>query len=220
MSGFITIQRKLLEWEWYKDKNAKSLFIHCLIKANWEDKNWKGITIKRGDFITSIDTLCSELNLSIREVRTAISNLQKTNEIIKKATNKYTLLTVVKYDIYQKLNTDETNQRQTKDKPKTTTNNNNNNNNIDTIESRKLKFAQTLVEFVNDFDRKTLVDFYNYWSENNLSNTKFRKELQKTWNTKLRLKKWNSNNFNKTNTNGKFTDLFEVIRSDGSGKYL
>lgn len=35
--------------------------------------------------------------------------------------------------------------------------------------------------------------FYDYWSESNPSNTKFRKELEKTWDNSLRLKKWSEN---------------------------
>jgi hypothetical protein len=36
-------------------------------------------------------------------------------------------------------------------------------------------------------------DFLNYWSETTKSKTKMRYELQKTWNTKLRLKTWEKN---------------------------
>jgi hypothetical protein len=43
-----------------------------------------------------------------------------------------------------------------------------------------------------------LNEFYAYWIEPNKSNTKMRFELQQTWSTELRLKKWasNDNNFN------------------------
>jgi hypothetical protein len=44
------------------------------------------------------------------------------------------------------------------------------------------------MEWVN----KKLCD---YWSEPNKSNTKFRYELEKTWDTERRLKTWNQNNF-------------------------
>jgi len=123
MSGYISLHRKLLDWEWYNDKNTKVLFIHCLLKANWEDKNWQGILIKRGSFITSIDSLSNELNLTNQNIRTSLSKLEKTNEIVKTSTNKNTLLTLAKYDEYQNIEVKVTNEQQTNNKQLTTTNN-------------------------------------------------------------------------------------------------
>jgi len=123
MSGYISLHRKLLDWEWYNDNNTKILFIHCLLKANWEDKNWQGNLIKRGSFITSIETLSNELNLTFQNIRTSLSKLEKTNEIVKNSTNKNTLLTIVKYDDYQNLENKVTNEQQTNNKQLTTTNN-------------------------------------------------------------------------------------------------
>lgn len=123
MIGYISLHRKLLDWEWYNDNNTKVLFIHCLLKANWEDKNWQGILIKRGSFITSIETLSNELNLTFQNIRTSLSKLEKTNEIVKISTNKNTLLTIVKYDEYQNIEVKVTNEQQTTNKQLTTTNN-------------------------------------------------------------------------------------------------
>jgi hypothetical protein len=65
MNGFIKLHRQLLDWEWYSDNNTFRVFIHCLLKANYKDKNWKGIQIKRGQFVTSTSKLSTELGLSI-----------------------------------------------------------------------------------------------------------------------------------------------------------
>ena len=46
--GWVKLHRQLLDWEWYTDINTKVVFLHCLIKANWEDKRWRGVVIKRG----------------------------------------------------------------------------------------------------------------------------------------------------------------------------
>jgi hypothetical protein len=64
------------------------------------------------------------------------------------------------------------------------------------IVSRKLKFSDSLKTFINVYPRETLNDFYNYWSEPNKSNTKFRQELEKTWDTKRRLENWTRNDKN------------------------
>jgi hypothetical protein len=210
MSGFITLHRKLLDWEWYSDINTKTLFIHCLLKANWEDKNWRGIDVKRGSFVTSYDSLSKETKLTIQQIRTSIFKLTKTQEINIQTTNKFTLLTIVKYEDYQSLETKPTNKQQTNNKQTnkqiTTTNNINNNNHLtnnnhkeNNIEERKLKFASTLEVFLPKYGREMLNEFYKYWTEPNNSNTKFRKELEKTWSAERRLETWskNQNNFKK-----------------------
>ena len=91
----------MLEWEWYTDINTTRLFIHMLLKANWKDGNFKGTTVSRGSFVSSIGKLAGETGLTEREIRTAISHLKKTGEVTSKTTNKYTVFTVVKYDLYQ-----------------------------------------------------------------------------------------------------------------------
>jgi len=106
MEGWIKLHRKMLQWEWYDDINTKCLFIHCLLKANIEDKKWRGITIKRGQLYTSVAKLSKELKLSSKQIRTAINKLEKTGEIIRqKSANKGakhgTMITVCKYEDYQ-----------------------------------------------------------------------------------------------------------------------
>lgn len=99
--NFIKIDRKMLEWEWYGDINTKVLFWHMLLKANWKEGKFQGITVPRGSFISSINKLHKETGLTEREVRTAISHLKTTGEATSKATNKFTVFTVLNYDLYQ-----------------------------------------------------------------------------------------------------------------------
>ena len=108
--NYIKLSRGLLEWEWYTDINTTRLFIHMLLKANWKDGNFKGTTVPRGSFVSSIGKLSGETGLTEREIRTAISHLKKTGEVTSKTTNKFTVFTVVKYDLYQ--TTDKQNDRQ------------------------------------------------------------------------------------------------------------
>lgn len=101
MEGWVKILRKFVNWEWYDDINTKTVFLHLLLTANYADKNWKGIEIKRGQKITSIKNLAKETNLSIQEVRTSLKRLKSTREITIETTNKYTLITIEKYNNYQ-----------------------------------------------------------------------------------------------------------------------
>lgn len=119
--GFITIYRRLLEWEWYGDINVKTLFLHCLLKANWKDKNWQGKVIPRGSFVTSTAQLAMETKLTVREIRTSLTKLFSTGELTKVATSKYTIINVVNYGLYQCSNDTERQgerqgERQTSDK--------------------------------------------------------------------------------------------------------
>lgn len=124
MEGWICLYKKLINWEWYQDGNTCRLFIHLLLLANYEDKTWQGQLIKRGQLITSSEHLAKDLNLSRQQVRTAISKLKSTNEITTKSTNKYTLITIEKYEDYQS-KTDKSNQQRNQqyDNQITTTNN-------------------------------------------------------------------------------------------------
>ena len=101
MSNYIKVSRKLLDWGWYRDEHTKSLFLHCLLKANWKDGEFRGIVIKRGQFVTSIPKLQVELELTSNEVRTAIKHLKSTGEITVRSYSKFSVFTVVKYNSYQ-----------------------------------------------------------------------------------------------------------------------
>lgn len=136
MASFITVDRKILKWEWYQDVKVFHLFLYFLLRANWEDGRWKGIEVKRGQLITGRLKLSKDTGLSEMEIRTCLKKLKTTNEITTKVTNKYTIVTVCKYDFYQnkydtgiQQNNQQSIQRTTNEQPTTnqqlTTNNNN-----------------------------------------------------------------------------------------------
>jgi len=72
-----------------------------LLKANWKEGRFRGTTVPRGSFISSVSKLAEETGLTNDETRTAISHLIETNDITKQSTNKYTVFTVVNYNLYQ-----------------------------------------------------------------------------------------------------------------------
>ena len=101
MGNFIKIDRKILQWEWYKNEHTKNVFFHCLLKAYWKDKKIEGKIIPRGSFVSSIGKIAEELDLTPMEVRTALKHLKLTNEVTSKGTNRNTVFTVTNYDLYQ-----------------------------------------------------------------------------------------------------------------------
>jgi len=146
MSGFILLHRKLLDWEWYNHIPTKTLFIHCLLRANHSDTKWRGIDIKRGQFITSISNLSKETGLSEKQIRNCLKNLEKTGELGKVSSAVNTCISVINYDSFQSEGKPRASKGQGKGKPRATDNNDNNENNenkfnIKNIKSKGLDFS-------------------------------------------------------------------------------
>lgn len=99
-AGFIKLWHNLRNWEWFDDPNMLALWIHLLLKANWKDKNWRGIEIKRGQCVIGRKQLCKETGISEQTIKTCLNRLKSTSEITIKVTNKFSILTIVKYDLY------------------------------------------------------------------------------------------------------------------------
>lgn len=127
--GYIKLFRKIQDWGWYDDPNTLTLWVHLLVDANWKDNaEWHGEPVGRGELITSVAKISADTGLTDRQVRTALSHLVSTGEIVMKATNKWTKITVCKYDTYQSASPDEcqaddeqaTSNRQAGDKQPTT----------------------------------------------------------------------------------------------------
>ena len=93
---------------------------------------------------------------------------------------------------------------------------------INNIDSRKLKFANTLKPFINNYSKELIREFYNYWTEPNKSNTKFKQELEPTWSLERRLETWakNETNFNNNHKKQKQNELTRItneIRKNENG---
>ena len=99
--GFIKLPRSIQDWDWYGSPSTVILWIHILLNANYEDREWRGEIIERGSFITSVSSLAHETGLSIGDVRRSLERLTKSKQIVKQGTNKWTKITVCNYDSYQ-----------------------------------------------------------------------------------------------------------------------
>ena len=129
MAGWIKLHRSMLDWEWYDDVNVCRLFTHCLLRANHKTKSWRGKTIERGQFWTSLDTLSAETKLSKKQIRVALTKLQSTGEVASQGHATGRMVTVVNYDSYQEEGTQGADQGQTKGTQGATNKNVNNDNN-------------------------------------------------------------------------------------------
>ncbi len=100
-SGWIKLHRKIKEWEWYKDSQVVHLFYHLIVSANDKDKKWKDFNIRRGEFVTSVRNISEETGIPVISVRRKLEILEKSGAILRKTTNKFTLITICKYGSYQ-----------------------------------------------------------------------------------------------------------------------
>ena len=101
LNGFIKLHRKMLDWGWYSDPATKDVFLHLLLTANFRPNTYMGYELLPGQTIIGRKKLATELGLSEKQVRTALDKLEKTGEISRRRTNKFTLVTVENWTIYQ-----------------------------------------------------------------------------------------------------------------------
>lgn len=198
MKGSIKLHRSIVNWEWYSEPNAMRVFIHCLLKAQSIDSDFKSITIKRGSFITGRNILAKELGLTPQQVRTVLNKLKDTSELNITSTTKGTLIEVINYNTYQVSDTPI--------KPITKTPRK-------TIEEREVEFRDSLVEYVDKYGKAMIRAFFEYWTEKKPKGKKMRFEMQKVFDINKRLVTWSSKDWNSSTKITKADDdLLEHIK--------
>lgn len=174
ITGWTKLYRSFVDWEWFTVPNMVHIFIYCLLKANHKNKRWRGVEIKRGSFITSYGNMANDTGLTVKKVRTALKNLEKTGEIIRESGNQNTLVTICKYDTYQSFNDEEgkrrANEGQSKGNQRATTNNdkniNNDKNTIPSFKDFKIYALEKSDKLSYNIDLKKLELKYESWVEN------------------------------------------------------
>lgn len=149
-NGFIKLFRSIEEWEWYKDQNTKDLFIHLLIKANWEETRYRGHTVPKGSVVTGIHSLAESLGISEQSVRTSLKHLKSTGEITIKSTNRFSIISIANWEKFQGFSEELTNQLT----GKLTNNQQTTNNQLTTYKEYK-----RIKEYKNMSNPKTNYDF-------------------------------------------------------------
>jgi biotin operon repressor len=103
--GYIKVWRKVEDSGLLQLPNTFALFMYILISASHKDRKMGtpngAIEVKRGQFISGRKELALRLKQSEQQVRTSLERLKKMGIITIKATNKYSVYTIVNYDIYQ-----------------------------------------------------------------------------------------------------------------------
>jgi hypothetical protein len=131
-NGYIKLHRSLLNWEWYHDPNTMRVFIHLLLWISHEETTYKGYPIRPGQYGFTIPKIASELQLTNQQTRTSLSKLKSTGEITVKTTNKYSIITIVNWELYQGRTNKNNSQNNSQNNNKTTDNISENNRQINT----------------------------------------------------------------------------------------
>lgn len=110
MIGWISVHRKFQDnWIWKSKEpfDKRSAWISILFKANYEDTkvmiNNMSIDVKKGSFITSESKLAKEWKWGRKKIRIFLESLENDNMIRKNGTTKYTTITVVNWELYQRI---------------------------------------------------------------------------------------------------------------------
>lgn len=106
--GYISLHRKIRDCVLWEDKDPfdrRSAWIDLLLLANHSDKkiifNGKAITIKEGQYLTSVRKLADNWHWSINRTQRYLGLLENENMIERKSDNHSTLITIVNYGFYQ-----------------------------------------------------------------------------------------------------------------------
>lgn len=100
MEGWIKLHRKFQNWEWYTTPNMAHLYVYLLLSANHKDSRFRGIKIARGTTHSSLTKIKAATGLSLRSIRTCLERLKTTGEVTVQTTNRYSIITLCNYDIY------------------------------------------------------------------------------------------------------------------------
>jgi len=99
--GYVKLHRKTIDSGLMQSHKTFTLFSYLLMMATHKDMGYDGIDLKRGQYVSGRNDLAIKLKLTQQEVRTALKKLEKMEIITIKSTNKYSVYTIVNYDIYQ-----------------------------------------------------------------------------------------------------------------------
>lgn len=166
-TSWIKLHRRITKWGWYTDSKMVHLFLHLLLNANYKQSEWRGEKIERGQILTGRKQLSVDTGITEQSIRTCLKNLELTKEITIKSTNKFSVITVVNYEVYQEKGDELTSKLTSK------LTNNQPTTNQQLTTSKEEKERKNFKEEVKDILlEKETKDLFNNWLD-------YRKEIKK-----------------------------------------
>jgi hypothetical protein len=123
--GWIKLDRAVQDHFIWREPEALKFWIYLLMAASLTDKvtvfNGKNLTIKRGQLVFGLNAASAKLGISVRRLRTFLKWFENDHMIDKQITNKFSIISIVKFCDYQDTGKQTTSKRQANDKQTTTT---------------------------------------------------------------------------------------------------
>jgi len=124
MSGFIKVDRKLLNHWTGSEPESLAIWVRLLLEANFKSEkkliNGQLVNIQRGQLVFGIHAFSERTGISVAKIRRIIKNLENDDMISKQSFSKYSIVSITNYSSYQVTNKQETTKSQTNDKQTTT----------------------------------------------------------------------------------------------------
>lgn len=205
-SGWIKINRSILEHWVFTDEVVFKIWMYLLLKANHEDGkimfDGELITIQRGQHLTSIRKIATEVKCSRSKVTRTLELMQHEKMLEEKCFKSGTLLTIVNYEVYQCGEPQKSHQKATErppsEPPKSLNKNNKENKKNKEIEKEltekeKLTFGETNNVYLTEAEYSKLVAERGKASTDNAINFLGYYKIEKGYKTRsdyLTIKRW------------------------------
>lgn len=103
--GYVKLWRRSLPAGWLKNKNRWAFWSYCLIKATHKEViqviGNQQITLHPGEFIFGRKRAALDLDMTEQEIRTCLQSLSNLKNLTIKSTNKFSIISIVNWSIYQ-----------------------------------------------------------------------------------------------------------------------
>jgi hypothetical protein len=103
--GYVKLWRKLIDAGWLKQPKLCAFWIWCLLKASHKEMDiivgYQTVHLMPGDFVFGRHKASEELEMSERSIRTNLDFLEKSQNVTIKTTNKYYIISIINWQVYQ-----------------------------------------------------------------------------------------------------------------------
>ena len=197
-SGWIKIHRKIKEKGYYNKSEYVHLWVHLLLEANREDKEflWNGKIqkINSGQLLTGLNEISKKTGINRSTVDRILKLFENETQIEQQITTKFRLITIKNWSEYQKVETqNETQVRHRRDTDETQMGTNKNIKKYKNIENIYITLSEQIEPLRNSYAPSLVEEFLLYWDETDQKNTP-RWKKEKTWDIKKRLERWKKQN--------------------------
>lgn len=160
MSGWIKLSRCLLENQMFDNEKLLKVWVWCLLKASHKDfettVGLQRVQIKAGQFITGRFKGAEELRLNPSSFWNYLVWLEKNESLDIKSNNKFSVVTLVNWEIYQGANMEDGQQGEQQNDNKMTTKKqqNNTNKNVKNYKNDKKIYIVPFEEIISYLNEK------------------------------------------------------------------